>query len=305
MKTKQLMFAAALVLTGQVAVAQVLTVAGVERLAIPAGEMTGQVAGIAPDGSFLLLTSATQKGLVKWDLATGSAVTLTDAPAAGFEPTVSADGSAVTYREISVGSDRLVRTSVKRADLARGGSAKTLVKPTRDLLSVSTQMRKDATEQQGPAKGAYRASAKQRAQLLSDGLKLKLVRDGKTTDFAPQGTATTYIWASVSPDGTKALYFCGDLGCAYVVPVAGGLPQELGNLHAAKWLDDYTIVGMEDEDDGMRTTRSRLVAVSLDGRRQVLTDESVPAMWPHASADGTKIVFSTPSGEAYLIHVNR
>lgn len=303
MRTKFLMLTALLALTGFAVSAQVLSVASVERLAIPQGEATEQVAAISADGTYLLLTSGAQTGLVKWDIATGRSTVLTTAPAAGFEPTLSADGTSVTYREISVGGDRLVRTSVKRADLVSGRTS-TLQSPTRDMLAVATQLA-DRTVQQGPAKGQYRVAGASRPQVLNDQLRLKLKVDGTLRDFAPNGSDLNYIWASVSPDGSKVLYFCSDLGCAYVCPVGGGLPQELGNIHAAQWIDDYTIVAMEDEDNGEVTTSSRIVAVTLDGRRQVLTEGSQIAMWPHASADGSKIVYSTPEGAAYLINVNR
>ena len=70
MRTKFLMLTALLALTGFAVSAQVLSVASVERLAIPQGEATEQVAAISADGTYLLLTSGAQTGLVK--LASGS-----------------------------------------------------------------------------------------------------------------------------------------------------------------------------------------------------------------------------------------
>ena len=61
---------------------------------------------------------------------------------------------------------------------------------------------------------------------------------------------------------------------------------------------------MNDQDDGEYVYASSIVAKSLSGQEQVLTDDSVIAMYPYATLKGDKIVFSTPAGEAYMIDIN-
>ena len=52
-------------------------------------------------------------------------------------------------------------------------------------------------------------------------------------------------------------------------------------------------------------TSSKIYAVSFDGSEsQLLTADDVLAMYPSVNADGSKIAFSTPAGEAYIINVN-
>ena len=58
---------------------------------------------------------------------------------------------------------------------------------------------------------------------------------------------------------------------------------------------------MMDKDDGEFIFASTIVAATLDGASQVLTDDATIAMYPHATAG--KIAFSTPAGEAYIINV--
>ena len=60
---------------------------------------------------------------------------------------------------------------------------------------------------------------------------------------------------------------------------------------------------MNDEDNGYVVTSSSIVAYTLDGTEQVLTKGGIMAMYPYVSADGSKIVCSTPMGEAYLINI--
>ena len=61
---------------------------------------------------------------------------------------------------------------------------------------------------------------------------------------------------------------------------------------------------MNDKDNGEVVTSSSIVAVTLDGTRQTLTDSSVIAMYPYASLNGEKIAFTTSNGEAYIININ-
>ena len=49
-------------------------------------------------------------------------------------------------------------------------------------------------------------------------------------------------------------------------------------------------------------TSSSIVAATLYGVRQTLTDNSVIAMYPYTN--GEKIAFSTANGEAYVININ-
>ena len=60
---------------------------------------------------------------------------------------------------------------------------------------------------------------------------------------------------------------------------------------------------MKDTDDGHTITASAIVAKTLQGKTQTLTDASVIAMYPYASSESKKIVFSTLDGEAFIINV--
>lgn len=59
---------------------------------------------------------------------------------------------------------------------------------------------------------------------------------------------------------------------------------------------------MNDKDNGEVVTSSSIVAATLYGVRQTLTDSSVIAMYPYTN--GEKIAFSTANGEAYVININ-
>ena len=293
------------ILWAVVAQAQILNVSSVERLAVPSGEGTiMQAVGISPQGSYLLLSSDTKQGLVKWDLATGGMSTLTSDAGAGSEVCISEDGSQVVYGEITYKNKRR-HESVKAIDL-NTNKKQTLVKQTRNLQGFTIENGTAATVTDGNVKlhavkkGASKAMT--RPVLSHHHLKLYLTQNGVTKMFAPNGADERYIWASLSPNGSRVLYYVSGHG-AFVCDIDGSHVTSMGNLTAPKWWDDNTIVGMNEVDDEYHVIASSIVARSLDGQQQVLTGDDVIATYPLPCRESGKIAFSTPDGNIYLIHV--
>lgn len=280
------------------AFAQVLDVASVQKLAAP----QGVVAGISPQGDYILVTNATNDGLSKYDLKTGATTVVTDARGAGRDAQISADGQNVVYRELTF-KDKLRYSEVKQANLATG-EKKQLVKPSRNIQGVAIDNASAVVVNKGKAsaKALGAAKAKADAPVLSiSNRQLMLTQGGKTKVFSPNGQQFSYIWPSLSPDGNKVLYYVCGRG-AYVADLKGHIIAELGQIRAPKWYNDEIVVGMNDKDNGEVVTSSSIVAATLYGVRQTLTDSSVIAMYPYTN--GEKIAFSTANGEAYVININ-
>ena len=275
---KTMLFVAACLLS-LAASAQVLEVVSMHKLPIPAkAEM--KVAGVSPDGDYILLTSGSNKGLQRYNIASNTMTTLSVAEGAGFNVQISKDGQEVVYRETVVGKDNLRKHNLVRANLTKSKAA-TFARGQRDMKRMAT------------SDNLTTVSIKDRLMVLT--------RNGLTTTLAPNGSHLSYIWASVSPDGTKLCYYvCGN-GC-WVSNIDGSNPQFIAHAcRAAKWYNNNTIVAMADEDDGHFTTASRIVAYTLDGKMQVLTNDSMIAVEPYAT-DGA-VVFSTLDGEVYMLNV--
>ena len=132
--------------------------------------------------------------------------------------------------------------------------------------------------------------------------KLMITINGKTRNLSPNGNGYSYMWASLSPDGTQVCFYQAAHG-TYVCNLDGSNVHKVGKMRAPVWYDDQTIVGMIDLDDGEFIYASTIVAATLDGKTQTLTGDDLIAMYPHA-ANG-KIAFSTPAGEAYIINVTK
>lgn len=275
---KTMLFVAACLMS-LAANAQVLEVASMHKLPIPAkAEM--KVAGVSPDGDYILLTSGSNKGLQRYDIASNTMTTLSEAEGAGYNVQVSKDGKEVVYRETYVGKDKLRKNNIirknfatkKESIIARAQRSASRMATSDNLKSVSIENRL-----------------------------IILKRNGLTTTLAPNGMNESYIWPSVSPDGSRICYYVAGQGC-WVANIDGSNPQFISrDCRAAQWYDNNIIVAMADEDDGHFTTASAIVAYTLDGKKQVLTNDSMIAMYPYAAKNA--IVFSTIEGETYMLNI--
>ena len=275
---KTMLFVAACLMS-LAASAQVLEVTSMHKLPIPAkAEM--KVAGVSPDGDYILLTTGTNKGLQRYDLASQTMTVLSTAEGAGYNVQVSNDGKEVVYRETSFNRNNLRESKFVSMNMYNE-RRNTIARGQRDMKKM--------------------AAADSEITTTIQNRLIAVTRNGETTILAPNGNHLSYIWPSVSPDGSKICYYvCGN-GC-WVSNIDGSNPQYIGHkVQAAKWFDNNTLVAMATYDDGHFTTASNIVAYTLDGKKQVLTNDDMIAMYPYAMDNA--IVFSTIEGETYMLNV--
>ena len=260
-------------LTSMLASAQIFQVLSLKQLPA-ASYQDAKVAGISPNGDYLLMTTGSTKGLQRYDLQSGKMTTISRAENAGFDVKISKDGNqiAFTERTYRIGQEALEKN-----------------------LCVNL-----ATNTQTPV--AKRAAAQESVNLLNEDGIMYVERNGERTLLAPFGTDNTiYIWTSLSPDQTKVCYYLSGKGC-YVCNLDGSNNTLVSkDCHAAQWYDNNTLVAMHDKDNGHYITAASIVAYTLDGKVQVLTSPDMIAMDPVA-ANG-KIAFSTINGKTYLMSV--
>ena len=259
--------------------AQVFEVGQLTKLNTPT-DTDVKVAGVSADGSYVLITSGSNQGLRRYDVATGLTTTITTAAGAGYNVQISNDGQELVYRETSFDNKGLRKNNIVRHNLVSAKKA-TIAKGQRDMTAmVNTGVTTSVT--------------------IQDRL-IALQKNGKTIILAPNGKHLSYIWPSISPDGKKICYYvCGN-GC-WVANIDGSNARYIGHgVQAAKWYDNNTLVAMDAEDDGHFTTASAIVAYTLDGKKQVLTNGSMIAMYPHVA--NNLIVFSTLDGETFMLNV--
>ena len=276
---KKTLLLIAIAFVSMVAHAQVLKIVSMQQIATP-DRMEGKVVGISPKGDYLLLTDMSNTGLVRYDLASKTTTVITEAEGAGWDAKISQDGNKITYRQRH-DNNQLIRHDIMQYNVADG---------------------KAIVRQQAQRGTAQLVAADVNATIsVNEDLHLVLTQNGKSIVLTPNGAEQAYNWPSISPDGSKILYYVSGRGC-FVCDLKGNGVQKIANhCRAAQWYNNNTIVGMADEDDGKVLTASAIVLYTLDGKSQILVGKDMMAIYPFATEG--KIAFSTAAGEMYLVNV--
>ena len=265
---------------GMMANAQLLEIQSVKKLPISTGEEM-KVAGFSPAGDYILLTNDIDKGLIRYDLATGTQTQLTDALGAGWAVKISKDGQNIVYREMTIGEDKLVRHDIMKMNMAKQEKS-VVAKAQRDMTNLVHANNANSVT-------------------INEDLHMVVVKNGKNIVLTPNGKEESYNWASISPDGKSILYYVALKGC-YVCDLTGNNVQFVArHCRAPQWYNNNIIIGMADEDDGKFLTASAIVAYDLQGNGQILVNKENMAIYPYA-VEG-KIAFSNAGGEVYLMNV--
>ncbi len=257
--------------------AQLLEVGSVERVA---KEADAKVAAFSPTGDYLLLTNTSNQGLQRMDLATKATTTITKADGAGYNVKIAQDGKQIVYREVTRDANNNRVSNVIRHD------------------AVARQNRVVAKKQDNLS--AMVADVERPSFSVND-RQLMITENGETRVFSPNGQQYSYHWASLSPNGKKVSYYISAVGC-FVCDIDGKNIQFIGhNCLAPVWYNDNIILGCDTKDNGEVVLESVIVAYSLDGKKQVLTNGEQIAVFPQAAAG--KIAYSTSEGEIYIMNI--
>ncbi|MBQ1932136.1 MAG: PD40 domain-containing protein [Muribaculaceae bacterium] len=301
---KKLFISALLLCSGFMAYAQLVKVSSIEKVTLPEG-VSAVTATMSPDGGYVVIDQAAKAGIYKVDLATAEIATISET-GSNFELKIADDNKTVVYRESSIDKNRMRKVALMSANIATGVK-QVVVQPSRDLQGFAVEGATVLAMNKGQLSTRTFGGAKKVAPVVSiDHGRMMLTVNGETKVIAPQGTESqSYLWPSISPDGTRIAYYLGRNG-AYVCNLDGSNPVYLGLIRAPRWLDNNTVVGMHDKDNGHAVVSSQIIAVAADGSvSQILTDKEVIAVCPSVNADGSKIAFTTPHGELHIINVNK
>ena len=258
--------------------AQLLEVTSTERVAQNAD---AKVAAFSPTGDYLLLTNTSNQGLQRFDLVSKQATPITTADGAGYNVQIAQDGNEVVYREVVTDANHERTSNIVRMSFEGKAKRQMVAKNQRSLEAMAVEVERPAF------------SVKDR--------QLMMTVNGETRVFSPNGQQYSYHWASLSPNGKKVSYYISAVGC-FVCDIDGKNIQFIGhNCLAPVWYNDNIILGCDAKDNGEVVLESVIVAYSLDGKKQVLTNGEQIAVFPQA-ANG-KIAYSTSEGEIYVMNV--
>ena len=239
-----------------------------------------KVAAFSPNGDYLLLTNTSNQGLQSMNLASKKITTISKADGAGYNVQISSNGNQIVYREVTLDANKSRLSNIVRVDLG--------AKTTQVVAKKQHHLAAMVADADRPS-----FSIKDR--------QLMMTKNGKTIVFSPNGQQYSYHWASLSPNGKKVSYYISSVGC-FVCDIDGSNIQFIGhNILAPVWYNDNILVGCDTKDNGEVVLESVIVAYSLDGKKQVLTNGEQIAVFPQA-ANG-KIAYSTSEGEIYVMNI--
>ena len=249
-----------------------------------------------PDGKTILLTSVNYTGLKSLNLESKQVRELTAEPGAGWNVLVSQDSKTLFYQSIDFSNDP--------SGIA---TFRTLNVETHRVAPLASF---ESLEVQKPNELAIRPRATAQTPTVvyvNEDLKIVVERNGRKNVIAPNGPDADYIWATLSPDGTKISYYSMLTGEVFICDLSGRILSNLGAMDAPVWLTNDWIVGMNEVNNGRVVTASNIVAITVDGRvKQDLTPAggNLIAMFPAVSPDGRTIAFNTLDGKLYVMEIS-
>ncbi len=148
-----------------------------------------------------------------------------------------------------------------------------------------------------------RLTADNAVKVATSGSELLITRNGVTKSYSPVESYAGYLWASVSPDQKKVMFFAAGSGI-YITDLNGNVISKLGNYESPSWYGNDFVVAMDAKDDGHQFSSSRIVLIKADGSEmQQLTRPESMSMNPTGSIKAGKVVYNTIDGMLYEIEV--
>ncbi len=272
----------------------------VEKLPLSSQQQWSQPV-FSPDGRQLYYTTQDFSGIWEFTLSSKSSRQITDAPRSGFGFALSDDGKTISYRRTLDEASPLRSQELVTQDIS--SSATTVLERGEDV-SLPIFVRSSVVySKKGVIANATSVDVANGVHLLGiEDTKIILLKNGKKVVLDPLGNGS-YIWPSLSPDGTKLLAYEMDHG-AFISDLDGNVLRMLGRKDNPVWTrDGKWIVYTNDKDDGNTVLSSDIYCVSADGATvvQLTNTNDVIELYPACSPTENEIVCSSLNGDIYMI----
>jgi len=254
------------------------------------------------DGNLMVFTSEKFAGLKVYNFSDRSIITVSDEEGVGFDP-VFGENNRIFFKT-TVYQSRLRHSGVKSFDL-QTRNVREVLEPRRDLKQLQSfgdgVMVADGNR-------LLRASFQRNESAVppyvwSEGQNLNIHRNGRSERLNPIENANGYIWTSLSPNKQMILSHAIGKG-TIVTDLNGNIIASFGELLAPVWYGDDFVVGMYNQDDGHVITESQIIMKSINGSiSRQLSPPNKFAMQPAASASANRVVYSTETGEMYVLEL--
>ena len=257
----------------------------------------------SPDGKTIYYTASDYNGIWAYSTAGGTAVQITSDRGSGYGFSISDDGTRIAWRRTLSGAlpgERLQEAVVR--DIA-GGTSSILV--SGKSISLPAFVRSDVVYSVGGQLQGARAGVQPAGTVSILGIeetKIAILRDGVKSLIDPLGNGS-YVWPSLSPDGSKLVACETDRG-TFVSDAVGGHAVRIGRRDAPAWTrDGRWLIYMADSDDGHAIRSSEIAYVSPDGNMSgnLTSTSHTIEMYPQCSPVSDAILCSTLGGEILVI----
>jgi Tol biopolymer transport system component len=254
-------------------------------------------------GQNFVFTSVNYKGLTLYSFSNRQVKHISDEDGAGFKPVFSLDGATVYFS-----TDKMINKR-KHTSLSSYRLSDGQIQPITSYSRVAAQPVVSGNNLHYLSDGKFnrkqittlKSVASPNVYVFIENRNLVVYRGDQRAQLNPVGVES-YIWPSVSPDGTKLLFYAIGRG-TFVCNVDGTQCVSLGEIEAPVWLGNNYVIGMDTKDDGHQITGSELVINSVKGNsRQTITEPSLMAMHPSVSLKGNVLVFNTIDGKLYQMN---
>ncbi len=250
------------------------------------------------DGQWLLYSPTDAKSLMLKNLSTGQVTTVANTGYPGFDAIFGADGKVYYITQQRKGNGLVYRTG--HCYDPSTGKSQVVLKPQHgrvEALQAATGVVVNGERQY------YRSNDGVGAYVYTRGSLLYLVDEyGATRTMEPVKGSNGYLWAKLSPDGTKVLFEAAAKGL-YVCDLDGRLVADLGQYLMPCWYNNDYIVAMSNAGN-TRTNGSCIWLLSVDGSIcKPISSNNERAVQPMVA--GNKVVYTIQySGEVRQVELD-
>lgn len=252
---------------------------------------------LSEDGSKLLYTSVNYVGLKMYDFNDDVTLKVSEEERAGLDASFSYDAKTIYYVTQTWKNNRNMRQAKSfdldsRKEVAISAEGRVVKRPLALKGGVMTTVDDKVV-----------STVKNATTVRTKGTQLFISRNGVEKAYTPVAESAGYIWESLSPDGTKVMFFAAGHGIV-ITDLDGNILQELGNYETPVWYGNNHVVAMNAKHNGYQHISSQIVIMTADGSMiQQLTKPESMTMNPTASIAAGKIVYNTIDGRLYQMNV--
>ena len=253
---------------------------------------------LSPDGQWVLYSPTEGTSLMLKNLATGAVRTVANEGYPGFDAIFGHDGK-VYYVTQKRKSNGMVYRTGHCYDPATGRD-QVVLKAQHGRVQALNATRGTVINGE---RQVYYSNGNVGAYCYTRGDKLILVDEqGTSRTLQPVKNSNGYLWASLSPDGTKVLFEAASQGL-YVCDMNGQIIAELDQFLMPSWYNNDYIIAMSNAGN-VRTNGSRIWLLSVNGEAvKPISPKEDRAVQP-MTADGKVLYSILYSGEVKQLELD-